>query len=189
MRIFNKKVFIIIGIIAVPIIVVFCFITINNQERNETNIIEEYIPQEEISDEEIRKTIISLYFKNIENNKLTPESKCIDVKELKDNPYKTLINFLIKGPENNKLESAIPENTKINDAYIKGDIVYLDFSKEFIDNAPKGIEEESLIVYSLANTLTELNEVNGIMILINGEESKEFIDGEINFKNPFYKNS
>lgn len=189
MKMYNKKLLIIIGIILIIVIIVFPIILIKNNGSKEKNKIEEYTPQKEITDAEIRKTIISLYFKHVENNKLTPESICIDVKELKDNPYKTLVNFLIKGPENKKLESAIPENTKINDAYLKGDIVYLDFSKEFIDNAPKGIEEETLIVYSIVNTLTELNEVNGVRILINGEKDKEFIDGKINFKETFYKNS
>lgn len=96
--------------------------------------------------------------------------------------------MLITGPENEKLESAIPEGTKVNSCTLKGTTLYVDLSKEFIDNAPSGIEEESMVVYSIVNTLTELNEVSEIKFLINGEENLQFKDGKINFKNIFVKN-
>ncbi|MFU2362245.1 MAG: GerMN domain-containing protein, partial [Clostridiales bacterium] len=38
------------------------------------------------------------------------------------------------------------------------------------------------------NTLTELNEVNGVKILINGQENKEFKGGKFNFKDTFTRN-
>ena len=90
------------------------------------------------------------------------------IKELYKEPYSYLINMLITGPENEKLESAIPEGTKVNSCTLKGNTVYVDLSKEFIDNAPSGITEESMVVYSIVNTLTELNEVSGVKFLING---------------------
>lgn len=167
---------------------IFLLKSINSNEKISNNITE-YTPAEEFSDNEIRKTIISLYFKNIETNSLIAEAKCIDVKELYDNPYLYLINMLIAGPENEKLESAIPEGTKVNSCTLKGNTVYVDLSKEFIDNAPRGIDEESMIIYSIVNTLTELNEVSGVKILINGEENLEFSDGKINFKESFTKNN
>ena len=40
--------------------------------------------------------------------------------------------MLIAGPENEKLESAIPEGTKVNSCTLKGNILYIDLSKEFI---------------------------------------------------------
>lgn len=188
MKFSKTKMAIIFGMIVICIVVIISFILVKNKENKKTGVIEEYTPAEELSDDEIRKTIVSLYFKNIENNKLTPESICIDVKQLKDNPYKALVELLIKGPTNEKLETAIPENTQINNAYIKGDIVYIDLSKEFIENAPSGIEEESGVIYSIVNTLTELNEVNSVKVLINGEENLAFKDNAINFEKAFTRN-
>ena len=66
--------------------------------------------------------------------------------------------------------------------------MYVDLSKEFIENAPSGIDEESMVIYSIVNTLTELNEVTNVKFLINGEENKEFKDGKISFKETFKKN-
>ena len=42
----------------------------NKIEKNE--IIEEYTPEEEISDEQLRNTIISLYFINKDNGEINP---------------------------------------------------------------------------------------------------------------------
>lgn len=187
----NKKLlfYITVAVILIFIIVTLIFIIKpNNSNKNTSNEFLEYTPAQELSDDEIRKTIISLYFKNIETNTLIAEARCIDVKELYKEPYTYLINMLITGPENEKLESAIPEGTKVNSCTLKGNTLYVDLSKEFIDNAPSGIEEESMIIYSIVNTLTELNEVSGIKILINGEENLQFKDGKINFKEIFVNN-
>lgn len=186
----NKKLLysIIVLILILLILGIIFFLTPNTSNENTTNKITEYTPEQEFSDDEIRKTIVSLYFKNIETNSLIAEARCIDVKDLAKDPYTFLINLLIAGPQNEKLESAIPEGTKINSCTLKGNTVYVDLSSEFINNAPSGINEESMIIYSIVNTLTELNEVSGIKILINGEENKSFKDGAINFKDIFAKN-
>ena len=187
----NKKLLLYLAIALILILIILSLIFIfkpNNFNENIPNEITEYTPAQELSDDEIRKTIISLYFKNIETNSLIVEAKCIDAKELYKEPYSCLINLLIAGPENEKLESAIPEGTKVNSCALKGNILYIDLSKEFIDNAPSGIEAESMVVYSIVNTLTELNEVSGIKFLINGEENLQFKDGKINFKEIFVKN-
>lgn len=187
----NKKLLFYIAIAIILILIIIAlvfFIKPKDSNENINNEIAEYTPAQELSDDEIRKTIISLYFKNIETNTLVAEAKCIDVKELYKEPYSYLINMLITGPENEKLESAIPEGTKVNSCTLKGDTLYVDLSKEFIDNAPSGIEEENMIIYSIVNTLTELNEVSSIKFLINGEENLSFKDGKISFKDIFVKN-
>ena len=187
----NKKLlfYITVAVILILIIIALIFIVKpNNSNESISNEILEYTPVQELSDDEIRKTIISLYFKNIETNTLIAEAKCIDVKELYKDTYTYLINMLIAGPENEKLESAIPEGTKVNSCTLKGNTLYVDLSREFIDNAPTGIKEESMVIYSIVNTLTELNEVSGVKFLINGEEDLQFKDGKISLKEIFVKN-
>ena len=187
----NKKLLICITVAIIIILIILGVIFFVNRSKSKENInnqLIEYTPQEEFSDDEIRKTIICLYFKNIETNSLIAEAKCIDVKALTKDPYNYLINLLIAGPESEKLESAIPEGTKVNSCTLKGNTVYVDLSKEFVDNAPSGVEEESMVVYSIVNTLTELNEVSYVRFLINGEDNKSFKDGKITFKEVFTKN-
>lgn len=146
----------------------------------------EYVPQEEISEEQMRQTMVSLYFKSGE--KLVPEARLIDVKELLNNPYEEILKMLLEGPKNSNLEKTISEGTKINKIEKKDDCLIIDFSNEFIENHKGGELEEKLTINSIVNTVTELTEINKIKILINGEENKEFKDGKINFKNIFERN-
>lgn len=186
----NKKKFFITALIVLILLILIglCVIYIVKKYTKPSNTINEYTPEQELSDDEMRKTIVSIYFKSIETNTLIPESVCIDVKELSENPYMKLLSLLAAGPTNDKLETPLPEGTKINKVYLKGNTVYVDFSNEFINNAPSGVEEEGLIIYSIVNTLTELNEVSGVKILINGEENLEFKDKGMNFKEIFVRN-
>lgn len=184
----SKKIIIVLLILGIIAIGGYLIYNKTQNKEIENNIqIYEYTPQEEITEEELRKTIISLYFNNKETNTLMPEARLIDVKILAKNPYEEIVNLLIKGPKSEKLEKVIPEGTILNEAKIIGNVVYLDFSKEFIENHPGGTEEESKTIYSIVNTLLELNEVNSVKILIDGEENQCFKDGAINFNNNFVK--
>lgn len=179
----NKKVIIIIAIVIILIGVgVWYFLFYNNQGQTEVN---EIIPEEEISEEQMRQTIVSLYFYNENTKSLVPEGRLIDVKELVDKPYDKLMKLLIQGPNNRELSKTIPEGTKVNKIELKGDTLYIDFSKEFIDNHEGGEEKEKATIYSIVNTMTNLTEINSIKILIDGEENKAFNDNKIKFDDPF----
>lgn len=171
---------ILILVIAIGVWIIFA-------QKSEESVANEYKPQEEISDEQLRQTIISLYFQRKNTDELVPEGRLIDVKLLLNEPYKTLMQFLIEGPKNEKNEKLIPEGTVINKVELKKDILYIDLSKEFIENHKGGEILESNTIYSIVNTMTGLTEVNGIKILIDGEENKQFKDGKIKFDNIFIK--
>lgn len=178
----NRKTLIIIIVLVIAIAITGILLWSNRSKNMEENVIQ---PQEEITDEQMRTALVTLYYMNKEIKELTPEGKMIDVKKLLADPYETLINLLIEQPKNEKLQSAIPNGTKVLGAELKGDVVYLDLSNEFIEN---NSVEEKTIINAIVNTLTELNEVNGVKILINGQENKEFKGGKVNFKDTFTRN-
>ena len=176
----NKKIIMYIGIILIVLILLFVgYLIINNIKNNEENIYE-YTPEEEITGEQLRKTIITLYFLDPNTYKLSPEARQIDAKELLDNPYELLINLLIEGPKNENLLKLIPENTKLNSAQIKNNILYIDFSEDFIKEQNLGKEQEELILKSIVNTVTELTEINKVAILIDGKEDSRISRWRIN---------
>jgi len=185
----NKKTFLVIVIILILCIVgvgIYLIVKNNPEAQPKTDEIE---PVEEISEEQMRTTLVTLYYQNSETKQLTPEGRMVDVKNLLTDPYTELINLLIEVPKNEKLQTVIPTGTKVLKTELKEDIVYVDFSKEFIENHQGGENEQLLTINSIVNTLTELNEVNGVKILINGQENKSFKDEKIGFKNIFTRNS
>lgn len=181
----NLKKIILILIIIILIIIGVVFFVKNRQEQPKY---EEYEPEQEISEEQERQTMVSLYFVNKSTRKVEPEARLIDVKELITDPYTVLINLLIEGPKNENHEKAIPEGTKLLEAKMEGDILILNFSEEFINNHIGSKLEEENTITSIVNTLTELTEVNYIKILINGEENQTFKDGELELNQNFVRN-
>lgn len=167
-------------ILIIGIITGVYFIVKNKNTEKEMT---EYTPQEEISEEQMRQTMVSLYFKN--DNGLIPEARLIDVKELINNPYEKILNMLIQGPKNETLKKTIPEGTKINKIEKEGENLIIDFSSEFIEKHIGGELEEKLTIQSIVKTVTELTEINGIKIKINGEDNKEFKDGKMKFNKIF----
>lgn len=147
--------------------------------------ITEYTPQEEITGEQLRQTMIALYFHNKDTGTLVPEARNIDVKELTKEPYQTLLNLLMEGPNGEKLERTIPEGTKVNKVELKGNVLWIDFSKEFIDNHKNGAEAEAETVYSIVNTMTQLNEVSSVKIVVDGKEDCAFSDNALSLKDIF----
>lgn len=183
----NKKIIMYVGIIVIVLILLGVgYIILNNIKRNKEEVIyDEYIPQEEITEEQLRQTVITLYFLNSETHEIIPEARQIDAKKLIDNPYEVLINLLMEGPKNEKLLKLIPENTKLNSAQVRDNILYIDFSDDFIKEQKLGKEQEELILKSIVNTVTELTEINQVTFLINGESDKGFPDGEVMFNKIF----
>ena len=150
---------------------------------NETN---KLTPEEEISDKQLRTSKVKIYFGDKEGV-LSAETRDIDVKDLLQDPYKIIINLLIEGPkeENEKL---IPEGTKLIGTERIGDVLVINFSKEFIDNCEKDKNKQELLIKSIVYSVMELREINAIKIQIEGEEVKSFkengydLSGEISFE-------
>ena len=115
----NKKIVIIFVIIFIFVIIggFFAIKYVKNQQQEE-NKIEEYTPEEEVADNQLRQTIVSLYFPSKDSKEIVPEARLVDIKEIINNPYEKLFNLLIEGPKNEKEEKIIPEGTKILNKFL-----------------------------------------------------------------------
>ena len=177
-----KKIVILV-VIMICLISVFTYLVVVNSEPDQT----EFVPQEEISDKDLRNTIITLYFENQENGEVQSEARLVDSKDLLNDPYSYLVNLLIDGPKNKELRKNIPEGTKLNSSLLIGESLTLDFSNEFIANSKGDSLQKSNIIYSIVNTVTELKDVTRVKILIDGKESNGFEDVGISFKDEFVR--
>ena len=181
----KKKILIITGAIILIVIICVVYSCMKGGQEEQSNEITEYTPQQEISEEQLRQTIVTLYFKNEEE--LVPEARLIDVKVLLTNPYEQILELLIGGPKNEKWQKTIPEGTKLNKIEKQKETLIIDFSKEFIENHVGGEKEERLTIQSIVKTLTELTEINETKILIDGEENRCFKDEKIKFDEIFVR--
>lgn len=182
----NKKIVMYVSIITLIIFILgIGWIILRDKNNVNMEMVNEYIPEQEISEEQLRKTNITLYFEEVSTGNLVTEIRQIDSKELLDNAEKKLIEFLIEGPNNKELNKIIPENTKILETKIEKGILLINFSEDFIKDQNLGEEKERLLLDSIIKTVSQLNEINGIKILIEGEEGRGFYDSNINFDKIF----
>lgn len=174
----NKKIVIIFSILLLIILIggYFGIKYAKNKNKKIDTAVTEYTPEEEITEEQLRKTIVSLYFPSKETNELVPEARLVDIKEIINDPYDKLVNLLIEGPKNEKSKKIIPEDTKLLKTYLEGDCVVIDFSNEFLNYNKEDEKEKNNLINSIVNTLTELTEINKVKILINGNINENFKD-------------
>ena len=145
----------------------FCIRFVRNKKQNELQF--EYVPEEEISEEQERQTIVSLYFVDKETNLVKPEARLVNARDLVNEPFKALVDLLIDGPKNVKLKSVFPENTELLSASLDKDCLNLDFSVEFLNFDKDDEKTKDNLLTTIVNTVTQLKEVNKVKILVNGE--------------------
>ncbi len=124
------------------------------------------------------KTPFKLYFIN-EQGKLAPETRYIDNNEVtkgNETLATALVKELISGPaKGSLLQASIPKDTKVHsNVSIKDGVAVVDLSKDFVDKHQGGKKNEQLTIYSIVNTLTEINDIKTVQFKIDGKVKKEF---------------
>ncbi len=168
----NKKTITIFGILLI-IILVGGFFGIKYAKNKTQNKIKEYTPEQEITDEQSRQTIVSLFFVDGETGQLVPEARLVDIKELVNLPYEKLANLLIDGPKNDKLKKTIPDNTKILKSYTDKDCLVLDFSSDILSFNKEDKNAKQNLINSVVYTMTQFTEINSVKFLVDGVENEE----------------
>lgn len=98
---------------------------------------------------------------------------------------KVVIENLIGGPIGEGVYPTINPHTKIISVTVKDKICYVNLSEEFLNQQYFILPE--LTIYSLVNSLIELNGVNKVQIAIDGETNVVFRDA-ISLSTPFERN-
>lgn len=162
----KKNLFPIILLLVIIVVAIVSILTTSIEKVPQNN---DYTPEEEISDKSLKETTINLYFVDSNTQNLKSEARLVNANELLENPYKTIVQYLIEGPKSDTLQNVFPENTKILNATIKGACVTLNFSNELLNYSDE--TQKYNIINCILNSLSQLTEVNSFKIQINGNTS------------------
>ncbi|WP_243404823.1 GerMN domain-containing protein [Thermobrachium celere] len=82
-----------------------------------------------------------------------------------------IIESYLKNPPKEELNKVFSKNTKINKLYLNNsqNKVYIDVSKEFVQEMNAGSSLESMILQSLVNTLGNYYNVDKVYISVEGK--------------------
>jgi hypothetical protein len=130
---------------------------------------------------QISEVNVTLYFKHYLADYLVPEKRTVQ-KGSQSIEY-VVVSELLKGPTKFERVAVMPPNVKVLDVTRNGDTVFVNLSEEFRgdidlaavrkDNVPEEQKEnvlaqmKRLCIYSIVNSLTELDGVNRVKILVN----------------------
>ena len=93
------------------------------------------------------------------------------------NKVKEIINNLKDTNYNDKLKPTLPCNTKVLDLSIEGNLLKINFSRDILEVSK---DKEEIILESLIYSLTELDNINSIMIFIEGKILLKLPNSNIN---------
>lgn len=115
---------------------------------------------------------VVLYFSDDQAMYLVPEKRNITIEEgASDEVLATrILKELIAGPNNKELNATIPAEAKILSVKINEGVASADFSKELQSKHWGGSTGEGMTLNSIANTLTELDSIDKVELLIEGKK-------------------
>ena len=112
-------------------------------------------------------TDLKLYFASADGVSTVPETRKVYYSR-NVSLEKLVIDQLLKGPDTDGLLSAIPTGTKLNSITVSENGVCIVNFDGAIETVVSGVTE-NVTVYSIVNSLTELDNVKQVQILVNGE--------------------
>lgn len=120
------------------------------------------------------ETTLTLYFANKDGTKLVKETRTVHY-STNISMEKLIMEQLIEGPKKSGTMSTVPSGTKLISVSVVDGVCYLNLSDSFKNNQNAEVNEE-IVLYSIVNSLTELQGVSQVQISINGST-----DGELRY--------
>ncbi len=121
----------------------------------------------EDSGADINTATYMLYFSDTDNRYLI-ESEIRVSREMEDLPS-YLVQCLISGPSEAGMAETMPLGTRLLGLELSDGVCIVNLSGEFLEFAPRTDLAQRMTLLSLTNTLTQINEINSVVLYVNGE--------------------
>ena len=112
-------------------------------------------------------TDLTLYFASADGMSVVPETRHVYYSR-NVSIDKLIVDQLLKGPNEEGLQSALPQGTKLNSISISEDGVCIANFDATLETTITGVTE-NVTLYSIVNSLTELDSIKQVQIMVNGE--------------------
>lgn len=127
---------------------------------------------------------VALYFANSDGSGLVREDRTIKITD--QQPIEQyIINELIKGPGDKELKPILSGKTSLLSVDLADNICYLNFKSNFISENTGSEQHERLVIYSIVNSLTELQTISRVQFYMDGKRVDNF--GSFNIKDYIHR--
>ncbi len=129
---------------------------------------------------------VTLYFTKQDTNMLYPEKRSIKITDQRP-LAQHVVQELINGPKSKDLIPCLSNSSVLIGVTISDNKCYVDFKNGFTSKNSGSDQHKLLAVYSIVNSLTELDSVGRVQFLIDGKRIEKF--GKIEMNNLFERNT
>ena len=137
-----------------------------------------------VQNDDASEITVNLYFSDQSNRYLLLDSRPVHLEDAETLPL-VILNELLEGPSESNLKSMMPLGTKVIDVQLNDNICLVDFSSQFFDGRPQTALEEHQVIYSVVNTLTELENVEAVQFLVEGQRVGQYVN--LDLSEPIYR--
>ena len=114
---------------------------------------------------------IVLFYPDQQAMGLFAELRSVPFDETQTNIETLIINSLLQGPKTYGLVSPFGEDISLNNSVTTmGELAVVDFTLSFRDILGRGSRGEELLVFSIVNTLTQLEGIERVQIFVDGQQ-------------------
>lgn len=127
--------------------------------------------------------VATLFFASPDGDRLVREGRELDVEEDVEDGIEGVVEELIRGPLGD-LAPTLPQNARVLDVQLKGNVAQINFGPELVDGIPSGSSAESVAVYSVVDTVAaNFPQVKAVQFEIDGKVP-ETLKGHLDLKEP-----
>lgn len=118
-----------------------------------------------------QKSNLILYFASQDGKELVEVERTV----LNDSSIameKLVMNLLLEGPPDSNTRAVIPDTVSVLDSSVRSGTCYVNFDSTFLTDTMDLPPE--IIIYAIVNSLSELNDVSQVQIMVNGSSDIKF---------------
>jgi len=123
-------------------------------------------------DDALQTVDVVLYFLN-EEGALAGEKRTLEIYE-GQTVAENLVLELLEGPESRELRTVIPEEFGIISVRVEDGVCYVNLPAAALDTLPREVDQQRLILWTLADSLYSLEPVEELKLLVDGAELDYF---------------
>lgn len=117
---------------------------------------------------------VRLYFADAQSRFLVEEQRSKPADIAMSLP-EYILRSLITGPQSDSLSPTIPKGTMLLSVSVQDGACLVDFSAEFWQNRPEQELQERMTVFSVVNSLSQLDEIDTVEILVEGNPVPRYL--------------
>lgn len=127
---------------------------------------------------QVQDTVVTLYFADADCRYLVAEQRSAGA--IADDALpEYIVRQLMAGTEQRGLVETIPEQAGLRSVRVNDGVCIVDFTVEFLTEKPATHMEERMLVYSIVDSLTELEAVDAVEIRADGESIGRYVQMDL----------